>query len=133
MKHEYKVANNLQGLSGLLNKLRGESWFAVVSPNKQYVLELTIEEMVTNIIKYGYDDLDNHLIEVSVRMDSEDIIVEVCDDGHEFDPLNASISDTEECLERRAIGGVGIHLVRSMSQKVSYVRRQQNNILNVVI
>ena len=54
------------------------------------------------------------------------------DDGIPSNPLGAGTPDTSLPLERRAIGGLGIHLVRSLVDDVTYQRRIDRNVLTLV-
>jgi anti-sigma regulatory factor (Ser/Thr protein kinase) len=54
------------------------------------------------------------------------------DDGLPFNPLGIEAPDTELGLEEREIGGLGIHLVRNMMDKVSYRRRIDKNVITVI-
>ena len=122
--------SDLDQLTKVANKFLAE---AKVSDRAVYAVNLVIEETVTNIIKYGYDDTDNHKIAVNLQPDSEHMVVSIEDDGHEFDPLQAPEPDTQSPLEQRRIGGLGIHLVRNVVDKIEYRRENDKNILEMSI
>jgi sigma-B regulation protein RsbU (phosphoserine phosphatase) len=63
---------------------------------------------------------------------AERLTVTISDDGLPFNPLSAKAPDTKASLEDRDIGGLGIHLVRSMVDDVSYHRRIDKNVLTLV-
>ncbi|HOW67074.1 MAG TPA: ATP-binding protein [Candidatus Paceibacterota bacterium] len=104
-----------------------------VSPQAVYSTNLAIEEMATNIIKYGFDDRNEHLIEIQVGIQSDEIVITLIDDGHEFNPLNAPVPDVTQGITERIPGGLGIHLIRTMSRQMRYERLNGRNILNVHI
>jgi anti-sigma regulatory factor (Ser/Thr protein kinase) len=58
--------------------------------------------------------------------------VAIEDDGIPFNPLEKETPDTDLPLEERKIGGLGIHLVRNLMDKVSYQRRVDKNRLTLV-
>ena len=97
------------------------------SPDMQYFANLAIEELVTNCIKYGFDDNEDHLIEVRLSVSASSIAVIVMDDGRPFNPLVVPDPDTSLPLEERPIGGLGIHLLRRMSDEIEYVREGNKN------
>ena len=55
----------------------------------------------------------------------------VDDSGRPFDPTLAEQPDLELGVDERPVGGLGIHLVRSIMDKVSYAREGGHNILKM--
>jgi anti-sigma regulatory factor (Ser/Thr protein kinase) len=96
-----------------------------------YLADLTLEELVTNIVKYGYDDENEHRIDITVVLDDGGMRLCICDDGHPFNPLDAPDPDTTLAAEDRPIGGLGIHLVRKMTDQVEYERRDDRNFVTI--
>ena len=97
-------------------------------------VHLVLEELVLNIIDYGFDDgKDDHELEVILMSEDDNLTIEITDDGIPFDPLHdAKIPDTDAPLEDRPIGGLGVHLVRTMMDEVSYRREDGKNHLTLV-
>jgi anti-sigma regulatory factor (Ser/Thr protein kinase) len=93
----------------------------------QYFANLAIEELATNCIKYGYDDTNEHRIEVRLLFSSGALVMTVTDDGHAFNPLDLPSPDMSLPVDDRPIGGLGIHLLREMADKIEYVRRGGKN------
>ncbi len=56
----------------------------------------------------------------------------ITDDGIPFNPFGVETPDTKLSLEEREIGGLGIHLVRKVMDKVSYQRRIDKNVVTLV-
>jgi serine/threonine-protein kinase RsbW len=96
-----------------------------------YALNLAIDEIVTNIVLYGYDDPTNE--EITVRLESApgELCAVITDCGREFDPRTVPPPNLDAPLEKRALGGLGIHLVRSLMDRLEYVRSEGKNILTV--
>ncbi len=94
---------------------------------------LVMEEMGTNILKYGYDDRASHQILLRVEVQAGAVLVVLEDDGHEFNPLAAPEPDLNLPLEEREPGGLGIHLVRKLASQVEYERRGPRNRLAIRI
>jgi serine phosphatase RsbU (regulator of sigma subunit)/anti-sigma regulatory factor (Ser/Thr protein kinase) len=92
-------------------------------------LNLALEEILTNIISYGYTDSGEHEIAVRFSIKAGEIRVEVEDDGQPFNPLEAPEVDTTKPLEERTIGGLGVHLVRKLMDGLEYQRREGKNLL----
>ena len=108
---------------------QAEAWLAEhrVSFDAFYLASLAIEELVTNCIKYAYDDPRDHTIEITLTVDAGALRVEVIDDGHAFNPLEAPGPDVSLAIEDRPIGGLGLHLLRELADEVTYERRDGTN------
>ena len=100
-----------------------------IEPQIIYTMKLALDEILTNIISYAYDDAKEHIIVIRLSLDQEKWTVEVEDDGRPFNPLNAPEPDTKQLLGERPIGGLGIHLVRKLIDELEYRRQNDRNIL----
>jgi anti-sigma regulatory factor (Ser/Thr protein kinase) len=102
-------------------------------PNLVYQVNLVLEELIVNTMNYGYDDDERHEIEIALTSDADVFTVEIIDDGHAFNPLSdAPGPDLEAAIEDRPIGGLGIHLVRSIMDELYYRREQDRNHLTLI-
>lgn len=110
-----------------------EAWLEArqVSPEASLLVTLAIEELVTNCIKYGYDDADAHVIDIELALADGRLTMVVVDDGHAFNPLTAAPPDLEQSLEDRPIGGLGLHLLRELADEMYYVRVDGTNRLTL--
>ncbi|MCK2088847.1 SpoIIE family protein phosphatase [Thauera aromatica] len=95
-------------------------------------LRFIFEEIITNAIKYGYDDGPaGHRISVHVRLDTPVVMV-IEDDGRPFDPLQAPLApDLDLSVEDRPIGGLGLYMVRTMATRMDYTRDNTLNRLTI--
>jgi len=100
-------------------------------PAADYLANLAIEELVTNSIKYAYDDANEHIIEIELKLSAGELVLIVTDDGHPFNPLEVPEPDTTLPVEDRTIGGLGIHLLRRMSDRMEYARVESRNQLTL--
>ena len=94
-------------------------------------LNLALEEIVINVIQHGRPEPPEGAIRVSLRLEDGDIVAEVADRGAAFNPLLAPEPNLSEDLERRDVGGLGIHLVRNMVNGMEYERRGDRNCLTL--
>jgi anti-sigma regulatory factor (Ser/Thr protein kinase) len=94
-------------------------------------MHVVFDELLTNIISYAYPDGKEHDIGIKVELSADRLKVSMVDDGIPFNPLGVETPDTDLPLEEREIGGLGIHLVRRMMDKVSYRRRIDKNVITV--
>jgi sigma-B regulation protein RsbU (phosphoserine phosphatase) len=95
-------------------------------------MNVVFDELLTNIISYAYQDNKEHDIQIKVELSADRLKVSMVDGGIPFNPLGVETPDMALPLEERKIGGLGIHLVRNMMDKVSYRRRIDKNVITVV-
>jgi anti-sigma regulatory factor (Ser/Thr protein kinase) len=101
------------------------------SPDILYAARLVIEELVSNTIKYGYDDQQIHEIGIEARILDNTLALVISDDGRPFNPLDIPDPDTSLPADERPVGGLGLHFVRSMTDSLHYERREGRNIVTV--
>ena len=94
-------------------------------------LTLCLDELVTNIISYGYADYDEHPIDVRITLNGDVISIRIVDDAEPFNIFEAPEPELDVPLEerKRPIGGMGVHLVKNMVDTIDYKREAGKNIL----
>jgi len=90
-------------------------------------LTLVLEELLTNVISYGYDDDEEHQIHVHLKMEDSILTSTFDDDGRPFDPHAAQKPVMDGPLEDRSVGGLGIHLILTIMDSVEYKRVDDRN------
>ena len=93
-------------------------------------MSLAIEELVTNCIKYGYQDANGHTIDFLLSVDEGVLSLEVVDDGNPFNPLTLRVPICRS-PGKRPIGGLGLHLLRELADEMRYERRDGTNRLRL--
>lgn len=126
-----KITNELHSLESLMNATTNFLEDHGVDGQSVYRINLALEEMITNIIKYGYDDYDIHDIDVCLEILSEEIVAVIEDDGHAFDPLAQEKKPAAGQLEEQEVGGLGIHLIKQLVGNMAYRRENNRNILEI--
>jgi sigma-B regulation protein RsbU (phosphoserine phosphatase) len=94
-------------------------------------LSLALEEIVSNIIFYAYEDKIEHKINISLNIGAENFCAEICDDGKPFNPCEFPRPDIEKPAEERPLGGLGIHIARNIMDDFDYRREEGRNILAI--
>lgn len=125
------LRNDFDELSNLAEQVTTFLEAHEVSAEAVFAANLAIEELVTNIIKYGYDDKEAHEIHLDLKLADGALAIEIRDDGHEFDPFAQPEPDTSLPAAERNIGGLGIHFVRKMLDACHYERREGVNVVSV--
>lgn len=94
-------------------------------PDLVFKLNLVLEELGVNIVNYSGATGE---IEISLASDEETVTIEIADNGRPFNPLaELDTPDISAPLGERPIGGLGVHLVRSMMDELSYSREDGMN------
>ena len=130
-RHDF--ANELASLPSLTDALNLFLNRQRLAPEVIFRVNLAVEEIVTNIIKYGYDDAIRHTISLRISPFPDHIRLQLQDDGHPFDPVHTPKPDINAPLEQRRIGGLGLHLVREMTSRIDYRRENGRNVLEIDI
>jgi serine/threonine-protein kinase RsbW len=130
---ERRFRNQLQDLGRVMDEGIQFLEEHATAPHPAYVANLAIEELATNIIKYGYDDTAPHEILLRLEIQPRMLLLRIEDDGHEFNPLAVAEPDVTLPTEEREPGGLGIHLVRKMVDEIHYQRCAGRNQVMVKI
>lgn len=88
---------------------------------------MAVDEVLSNIVQHGYRGESDALIEVTFELLAGEVVVTVVDDGPPFDPLSVPRPAATGRLEDRPPGGLGMHLLRSLMDRVEYTRDQGRN------
>ena len=94
-------------------------------------INLALEEAVTNVVLYAYPKGYDGLVYIEANRVNDSLNFVVSDFGKEFDPLSMPDADTTLSAADRPIGGLGIHLVRTIMDDVRYKRSEGRNILTM--
>jgi sigma-B regulation protein RsbU (phosphoserine phosphatase) len=88
---------------------------------------IVLDELLNNIISYGFDDDESHEISVDVAVYPDHLLIEVSDDGIPFNPFDRIGPDVTLSVEEREIGGLGVLLVTEMMDEYHYQRHKNKN------
>ena len=98
----------------------------------QMQINIAIDELFGNIAHYAYNpDVGEATVRVEVIDDPLSVVITFIDRGVPFDPLSAADPDTTLSAEERAIGGLGVFMVRKTMDDVSYRYENGRNILSI--
>lgn len=84
-------------------------------------LIVAVNEAVVNIVRHGYQDQPGE-IEVTVGCGSDRVAVILFDSCPGFDPTQVPSPDTSLPLAERPFGGMGVHMMRTFCDELSYRR-----------
>ena len=106
-----------------LERIKAE-WKVPVSEMRQ--ITVMIEEIFSNIIRFGYRDSLEHHVDIILAKEDEEIIIEIIDDGIPFDPLehsNGPVTDPAASED----SGMGLTLIKTFSNSLAYHREGEQN------
>ncbi len=129
---EFSTDNDLASIQRAMDEVDARLESRPVSDKRKYLVRLVLDELLSNIIKYAYDDQAVHRISLKLET-GVPFAWTIVDDGKPFNPLiDAPKPVLEGSLEDRPVGGLGLHLLRKLDLRLDYRREQDRNVLRVV-
>lgn len=121
------VENRVEELARIVAAVEGlaerENW----PPDFLFKVNLVLEEFGINIMNYGYDE-GWHNFQLNLTCEAETVTIEFIDDGKPFNPLQDNPqADTDTEVEDRPIGGLGLFLIKEMTEAFTYRREGAKN------
>lgn len=101
-----------------------------VEAGKRNALLIAAEEIFVNIAHYAYGNGAGMAVCRMERREGE-VVLEFSDSGIAFDPLARAAPDTSLSAEERVPGGLGIFMVKKMTDGQEYARRDGRNVLRL--
>lgn len=132
MEDELSLNNDLAELNRLSQWIHRFGRSLGLAEAEIFNLDLALEEIVTNVMKYAYGPGVEQLIEVRAWFKDGVLTLMVEDSGDRFDPLEAERPSQPHELADMAVGGLGIFLTRQIMDEMSYARRKGRNILTMI-
>jgi anti-sigma regulatory factor (Ser/Thr protein kinase) len=130
---QLSMQNSANELIQLMNRANGFLESHSLPQRTLYKANLVLEEVLTNIIKYAFDDSAAHEIGVVLALQEDGLFIEVADDGAEFDPLAIPAPEMKNSILEAEVGGLGVHLVRRTVDSIHYRRNAARNILSMTL
>lgn len=101
-------------------------------PDLAFQIQLTLDEIGDNLVEHRAQAQSTYM-KVTLASQERAVTIQVIDDGIAFDPTaDAPAADITSPLEDRPIGGLGLHLIRTLMDKIDYRREDGRNILTLV-
>ena len=99
-----------------------------VTKEFRHDLKLVSEELLANIIKHGYDRDSDEKIDIELAVDKNSVRLTFTDSARAFNPLERNDPDILNDLSE---GGMGILLVKSLTDEQHYQRDHDHNVFTV--
>ncbi|MBR5034311.1 MAG: SpoIIE family protein phosphatase [Bacteroidales bacterium] len=130
-RHSITLTNKIGEISKIEDFINGIATDVNLDKSVASKINLAIEEAVTNVVKYAYPDDTVGTIDVSAVGQPGLLTFTIADSGTPFDPTQNPEPDLQASVQERPIGGLGIHLVRTIMDSVQYEYRDGKNILTL--
>jgi anti-sigma regulatory factor (Ser/Thr protein kinase) len=131
-KISFELQNRLSELETLCEHLGAFCESCGMTKKQKFEINLALDELFTNIISHGFEDSDEHRIEVTCSKNRDEIKIIIRDDGIAFNPTEAPRPNLKCAFDDRAIGGLGIHLIRAYMDSIDYQRQGAQNVLTLI-
>jgi serine/threonine-protein kinase RsbW len=114
-----RIDATVHDLARVRQFIRDEAARAGADPGAISDLVQAVDESVCNVIVHGYDGTPG-TVEVEVARNGASLVVRLRDQAPPFDPTSVASADVNKPLEQQRLGGLGILLMRSMTDAISW-------------
>lgn len=102
-----------------------------LEPQHRHAVDLALEEAFTNIVRHNPDG-DGDIL-VTLERDQDELVISLTDfDADEFDFERAGAVDVTLPVSERTPGGLGIHLIRKVMDRVDYTFNDREGTITMV-
>ena len=129
--HHITLHNNVEQIALLPEFVEAVAAEAQLDHETTFNLNLALEEAVSNVILYAYPEGTDNVIDIDATADGKSVSFVITDSGKPFDPTTKEEVDIDAKMADRPIGGLGIHLVRTIMDTVNYERKGEKNIFTI--
>lgn len=121
----------LENLASIANFIRNSMGEYDLNQRMIFQIQLAVDEACSNIILHGYPQKKGKIHIYCSKNDGK-IFVVIEDWGKSWDPCKVKVPDLNADLEEREIGGLGVHLIKTFMDKVTYHKENGKNILTMI-
>lgn len=131
--HEYafELKNDLSELETLCRHLNKFGRDTGLSEACITDINICLDEIFTNIVSYGFQDDQEHLTRFEMNLENNELTLVIEDEGIAFNPLEKEDPQIPDDLIDVSIGGLGIHIVRKLTDDLHYERKNGKNMLTL--
>lgn len=130
---QIEIKNDINEISKICDQIDVFCKENAISDQKRQDINLIIDELASNVIFYAYPQGEVHTFSLVLEKESQIIYIKIIDSGVPFNPLQKDDPDTDLSAEERQIGGLGIFLVKQLSERVTYKRIKDKNHLTIIV
>lgn len=127
-----RLPASIENLPGFLSPMLAFASAHHLDDDRKNDLELALEETLVNIFSYAYPGKPGH-VELSCVMADGRLVILIEDEGLPFSMVSAAAPDINADILERKIGGLGVHLIKSLMDDVRYRREGNRNMLELIL
>lgn len=121
-KLEMALQNDIAEVARVLDAVEAFGEEQDLPQKKVFQLNLVLDELITNIVSYGFDGHSGGKIDLSIAFEGDILRAELVDNGKPFNPLEAEIPDIGDDIDEMQVGGLGLKFVRTYVDRLDYRR-----------
>ncbi len=129
---EIEIGNDLPAIEGVTEQFMEFARRNAIPSKTTAPICMAFDELLANIISYGYTDDSHHVIGIKVSLVKDSVVVVITDDGLPFNPFTREDPNTDLSLDERDVGGLGIYLVKNLTDETYYKRHINRNVITLV-
>jgi anti-sigma regulatory factor (Ser/Thr protein kinase) len=122
----------MRELTGVLDGIEAALLEQNLSKDVSGEMRLVAEEAVTNVLSHAYGPGGESTVAITLEVQASEIRLEIRDHGPPFNPLEAAPPRLDLPIEERPVGGLGIHLIKTLTDEQRYARESDENVLILV-
>ncbi len=126
-----RITNSLPELDQVRSEVERFLECSAIGGREAYQIQLALDELITNVILYAYENQGGHFIDLSLVHCPGFVEAVLQDDGKPFNPLLVPEPDVCAPVDSRKPGGLGIHFVKKTMDELAYKRKDGKNILHM--
>ena len=127
----FALKNDLMELTRLNARLNAFRARVGMSEKCCYEINLALEELFANYVSYGHPDCGEHRIYFNLSLVGSTLTIHIEEDGEPFNLKALPPPDTQCPLEKRRIGGLGVHLIKKVMDDIRYSRDSGKNMITL--
>jgi serine/threonine-protein kinase RsbW len=128
---EQTLGTDLAAIAPLADAFSAWADAARISLAEAYHVNVVFDELVTNTILHGLGEGRPGRIRVRARLRGDVLEAELRDDAPAFNPFEVPPPSLVAALEERAVGGLGVHFVRTLMDEHAYAREGDENVVSL--
>lgn len=127
IKHTLTIPSSTRHLEDVRQFVSTHAVAADFSDSVVEELKIAVDEACTNVIEHAYQGEGEHAVDIAIIITQDKLTVRIRDSGRAFDQSDYSEPNLIEYAKSRKAGGLGVHLMRRLVDRVEFRTRGDVN------